>query len=231
MIDTVYSTVQTIYNKEQDGWVSPSEYNDIAKQVQEEIFRGYLEDMNRDQNRFNRGLANPGYANLVANQTQRLEPFMKTSGAIAQTGGVYPLPSDVYLIDENGVLNASGTVIERVANDKRSYLNNSTVAPSTLFPVHYIEGTNITVLPSTYTGTITVSYLKQPADPVWGYTVGPNGDPLYNESASTDFELHISEFSNIVVRILAYFGINLREGEVIQVAEGLKNQTVTREES
>ena len=230
MIDEVYSVLQTITAKEHDGFVSPTEFNDVAKQVQEEIFRGYLEDINRDQNRANRGFTNPGYANLVENQTQKLEPFMVTSSPIAQAGGVYPLPADVYLIDENGITESNGRVVEKVDNHKRAYLSTSSAAPSDLFPVHYINGTDVTILPATVTGSITITYLKKPSDPVWAYTVA-SGEPVYNEANSTDFELHASEFPNIVVRMLSYFGINLREGEVIQVAESLKQQRDVKEES
>ena len=232
MIDEIYSTVNTILSKEQDGYVSPSEYNDLAKLVQDEIFRGYFEDMNRDYNRANRGFTNEGYANLVNIQTQRLEPFIKDAPLTYDGGdGTYPIPSDVYLIDDAGVIDDSGRVIERVDAYQVNYLLRSTSPPTSLFKVHYIQGDKLRVLPATYTDEITVSYLKKPTDPIWAYTVIGSGDAVYNESASTDFELHPSEFPNIVVRMLAYFSINLREGEVIQVAEALKNQRDVKEES
>ena len=49
---------------------------------------------------------------------------------------------------------------------------------------------------------------------------------MYDPSNASfqDFELHESEFSNIVLRMLSYFGINLREGEVMQIAELLKDK-------
>lgn len=231
MIDSAYQTLQTIVNKEQDGYVTPSEFNHLAKQVQEDIFRSYVEDLNRDQNKENRGFSNLGVANLVDMQTQRLEPFIVTPGAIAQAGGSYPLPSDLYMLPEDAIRTDAGKIIEKIPSYKKNYMALSGAAPSALFPVGYIEGADLTVLPSTYTDPVTITYIKRPSDPQWAYTALPNGDPAYNESNSTDFELHISEFPNIVVKMLAYFGITMREGEVIQVAESLKQQRTVREES
>ena len=37
-VDTVYKTVLLIMNKEQRGYVTPDEFNKIAKQVQLQIF-------------------------------------------------------------------------------------------------------------------------------------------------------------------------------------------------
>ncbi len=39
MIDTVYRTVQTIVNKEKNGYVTPDEFNLLATKVPLEIFR------------------------------------------------------------------------------------------------------------------------------------------------------------------------------------------------
>jgi hypothetical protein len=232
MIDEIYSVVNTILNKENDGYVSPSEYNDLCKLVQDEIFRSYTEDINRDYNRANRGFTNEGYANLVNVQLQRLEPFMKSADIVYDIGdGTYLLPGDMYLIDEAGVITNSGRVIERVDAHQINYIQRSTSPPTSLFPVYYIQGDKFRILPSDYTSPVTISYLKKPTDPIWAYNIIGSGDAVYNESASTDFELHPSEFPNIVVRMLAYFGINLREGEVIQVAESLKNQRDVKEES
>ena len=51
-INTVYTTVLYILNKEQRGYVTPAEFNSLAVQVQEEIFESYFPDGNQ-LNRFN----------------------------------------------------------------------------------------------------------------------------------------------------------------------------------
>ena len=46
-VNTVYSTVLSILNKEQRGYLTPSQFDQIAKQVQLEIFEKYFEDLNQ----------------------------------------------------------------------------------------------------------------------------------------------------------------------------------------
>ena len=46
-VNTVYQTVLTILNKEQRGYMTPDEFNNVATQVQLEIFEKYFEDLNQ----------------------------------------------------------------------------------------------------------------------------------------------------------------------------------------
>ncbi|NND95453.1 MAG: hypothetical protein HKN45_11355 [Flavobacteriales bacterium] len=224
MIDQVYTTLQSIVNKENSGYVSPEEFNQIAKQVQDKIFRGYFEDYNKDKNRENRGLTNPGVGNLAMNQDQRIAPFRR-SASVNKNVDRYLLPSDVYYVIQNGVINDSNRVIEPSPDDSHYYLALSEFGPSDLYPMYTRSTNEIFVHPNTYAAPIYVRYIKHPEDPKWTYTV-INGQELYDPSKSDfqDFELQEIEFSTIVIEMLTYFGINLREGDVVQIAEALKNK-------
>ena len=46
-VDTVYKTVLYILNKEQRGYITPDEFNNLATQVQLEIFESYFESLNQ----------------------------------------------------------------------------------------------------------------------------------------------------------------------------------------
>ena len=46
-INTVYTTVLFILNKEQRGYIPPAEFNSLAQQVQQEIFDSYFPDGNQ----------------------------------------------------------------------------------------------------------------------------------------------------------------------------------------
>ena len=46
-VNQVYSTVLTILNKEQRGYITPDEFNKISTQSQLEIFEQYFEDLNQ----------------------------------------------------------------------------------------------------------------------------------------------------------------------------------------
>jgi hypothetical protein len=46
-VNTVYTTVLSVLNKEQRGYITPDEFNKLATQVQLEIFEKYFEDLNQ----------------------------------------------------------------------------------------------------------------------------------------------------------------------------------------
>lgn len=225
MIDDVYNVILTVLTKEQAGYLTPAQFDLLGKQVQLEIFRGYFEDITLDKRRQGRALTSPGASDLVHNQRERIDMFAKTSGALAQTGGVYTLPTDLYHIEDNGVQLSTGKVAEYVNRGQIRYIqSSSTAAPSETYPIYELTGnTTLTIYPSSYTDTITVRYIREPLDPKWTYS-NSGGNPLYNAAAGDhqDFELHPSEFTNIVLRMLFYQGINLREPEVVQIIEDQK---------
>ena len=60
------------------------------------------------------------------------------------------------------------------------------------------------------------NYIKKPTTPNWGYTE-INGTALYNSGISTDFELHASEESTLVSRVLQLAGITLKDNNLLQI--------------
>lgn len=237
MIDKVYKTLTILVNKEIQGYVSPDEFNNLANTAQLEIFKEYFEDENRDKNRQNRGLTNGGYSNLALNQRQKIEQFAEDGIAMESTvsgsGKLFTLPSNLYFIEQDGLSTTSGIVIEEVERKDLNYLLNSISKPSTLNPVYERQSKKVKVYPNTLTGNLPLRYLRTPKMPKWTFFVLPDGNPSYNPAANDfqDFELHESEFTNLVIRMLSYFGINLREQEIIQVAEKMKQDTNIKDNS
>lgn len=229
MIDLVYKTLLTIINKENQGYVSPTEFNILANNVQMEIFRNYFEDSNKDKNRENRGLTNRGYANLDFNQRQMIQQFAESDTLTLATDR-FNLPTDLYFIEDNGVISGDNEeypnrVIDEIERNQLGYTNLSLAAPSALYPVYERYNNYIIVSPISI-DEIKIKYLREPKMPNWTYFSVSSGDPLYNPADTDfqDFELHPSEFSNIVLKMLSYFGVNLREAEVVQIAETLKDK-------
>ena len=219
MIDDVYKTLLTLLNKENLGHITPERFNELASDVQQEIFRNYFEDENRDKLRKRKHLLSVGYGNLDFNERQKITQF-SVNTTVTQVGGVYPLPSDVYFLEDEGVLDSTGMVIDEVEHNRVGYLNRSLAAPSTIFPIYEKEGNNLKVYPSTITDDITIKYIRQPKPPKWTYVVIANNE-LYDPTNPSfqDFELHPSEFNNILMRLLSRCGVVLRESEVVKVAE------------
>jgi hypothetical protein len=70
---------------------------------------------------------------------------------------------------------------------------------------------------------VTVTYLRMPVTPVWGYTT-VNKRPVYDASTSVDFEISEDNLNELVFNSLSYFGINMREQQISQEAEIFKQQ-------
>ena len=228
MINDVYSTTLVILNKEINGYISPTEFNAIAQQVQEEIFYNYFSESYKDAVKLQHVTPSNGYSNLSFTQRQRINNFSDEDTLTSSTG-IFTLPSDLYLIEESGITSAVGDVVEEVEKREFSYLANSLAKPDVDFPIYERYPDTIKVVPATI-AELNIRYIRKPRKPNWTYNI-VSGKELYNPGKSThqDFDLDPAEFSNIVIRMCAYFGVNLRERDVIQVMENYKNQTNIKE--
>ena len=56
-----------------------------------------------------------------------------------------------------------------------------------------------------------------------------NDKALYNDNISVDFELHASEETELVHKILKLAGINLKAQEVVQVGQSLEQSQIQQE--
>lgn len=159
-----------------------------------------------------------------------------TSDAILTITSVNPdtyfaVPNNLYKLGT--VIYNNTTEVQHVDRSRYFYLASSPYTqPTTNFPVYMYErsaqgtgGANTSnprlyVYPSTITNSnqIKVSYIRKPSDVVWGFEVGNLGQYLYLPGVSTQFELIESEQTNVVLRILAYAGVIIRDPQVVQVA-------------
>ena len=321
-VNTVYTTVLSILNKEQRGYITPEEFNKLATQVQLDIFENYFEDLNQQ---LRVPQADSEYANRQKNIDNCISIF-KTIGntTYVQTGSATALaitaagtgytdsltgvattyagsgtgltvsilvnagvvtnvqienPGSGYTNGDIVTISAGnndatltltvsnspayflppsdlhriGTVIykdekelQRVERNDFLTINLSPLTkPTTQFPVYLYEQvvqgtsgantgeTHIFVKPTTIVtaADITVSYIRKPADVVWGYQQlggGPwsSGPYIYNAGASTQFELDDTEQTEVILRILAYAGVVIRDPQIVQAA----SQAVQSEE-
>jgi len=233
MLDTIYKILLTLLNKEQQGYVTPTEFNLLAANVQNEIFREYFEDENRDKLKENRGMTGKGYSNLDFNVRQRIQQFSDIT-SIAKVDSKFTLPEDLYFIEDDGVLTGdsetySGRVIEEVERNQLGYLSNSIAKPTALYPIYGRYSDSIVVEPTSIED-IKVNYLRTPKAPNWTY-IKFNNQPLFNPADLDfqDFELHESESTNIVLKMLTYFGISIRERDIVEASEILKDKQTSKE--
>jgi hypothetical protein len=103
--------------------------------------------------------------------------------------------------------------------------------PTETFPIYTFKDSKIYVYPTTIKNRISATYVRKPLNPTWNFTSGTNNQYIYSESNSTNFELHPTEQTNIVTRILLYSGIIIRDPQIVQAAAGEIQATTVNSKS
>lgn len=111
--------------------------------------------------------------------------------------------------------------VKVVGDDKLSMILNSRIAPPTMeYPYLNIQNSYFQIYPKTFQ-YINLTYLRQPLIANWGYTL-QNNRPAYNAVTSVDIDAPAEALNEIAMNFLSFFGINLREAEVVQYAQAMK---------
>jgi len=177
------------------------------------------------------GLVSVG--DIVVNTTDSTSAYVT---AVANT--LLTLSSDIIVSGENYAIynNKNIAEVERVSQDKIFYLTNSNLtAPTTQYPAYVLEGNNVTAYPTTISGAsdLQTQYVRYPKDPKWTYQTLTGGQPLFDQSQADfqDFELPLSDETDLIVNILKYAGLSIREAEVVQAATTQENLETIQENS
>ena len=224
-VNTVYQTVLMILNKEQRGYMTPTEFNTVATQVQLEVFEKYFDDLNQQ---LRVPQADTDYADRQENIDEKLAIF-KTFGDATYTtvGGLsyFVLPGldaygsfvDFYRL--GNVLYNDEKVVQRLDRHEFYYANQSKLTkPSTINPAYLYENQKLFVKPTSIIDRIKVDYIRKPNNIVWAFDVGGLGQYQNIAANSVDFELHESEQSEVILKVLLYAGIVIRDPKIVQTA-------------
>jgi hypothetical protein len=254
-VNTVYQTVLYILNKEQRGYVTPSEFGSIADLVQKEIFNSYFPDANQQNRKTQNNTQNDTeFFNMFKDISYKLYPFEKeiTFTYNSNDDTFYNATSDViYKIGEvittyNGQPKYESTtqLVDKKDFDKitRSKLTTPT-KQNPLFrtlnttPTGLLNQLALKVSPSPTTiGSVKVNCIINPISPNWDFTIGSVGQYVFRPvgslgSSSTDFQLDVSEQTNLIINILKYFGVVINDPTIIQVAEQEAQKVEVNEKS
>lgn len=154
-----------------------------------------------------------------------------TAGLVGTT--TIDLASDIFQNLGDGYSIYSARTVreaEKVTHGKITMLNNSMLTSPTInFPAYTQEYDIATVYNGSgeiYYGQIKANYFRYPFDPKWTYVTLLNGEPSFDQSQPDyqDFELPIEDEVRLIMKILQYCGISIREGEVYQFAKTEETQ-------
>jgi len=239
MINSVRNTVLSVLNKNNYGYISPSDFNLFAKQAQMEIFEEFFSEYNKIINMENARMSGTDYSNLRKPLEEAIETFVVTSTLtqVAPSSNRYFLPSasttgfDYFMINKILCYDASGMTrvfkgeAEKVTHSNITMLINSNLtAPTELYPAYTQSGSILTIYPSTINlaNEVDATYFRFPKDPKWTYITLANGEPVFNQSQLDyqDFEVPIEDEIKLVAKILQYAGMSIREIEAVQFGGG-----------
>jgi len=238
-VNNVYQTVLLILNKEQRGYMTPDEFNKTATQVQLDIFEQYFDDLNQQ---LRVPQADYDYTDRQMNLDDKISTF-KCLGNLGYLSGSgrFSLPTidtisgfgivyDDAPVGNNFAFYRLGTItyndpttypveIERLQRDDFYEIQKSELTmPSTHFPVYLYESGGIEILPSSIQSDVSCSFIRKPLNVEWNFTPGTLGQYVYSDSTSKNFELESSEQVNVILRILQYSGIIIKDAQIVQAA-------------
>ena len=244
-VDTVYQRVLAILNKEQRGYVTPQEFNLFANQAQLDIFEQYFYDINQ----FGRVPGNDTEFSDMLNILNEKINLFEANGAMTYNASLYwQTPADLYRLGTivygntvtskslyptpNTVVNTTTLVeAERINYNEYLMINQSEyLKPTNSRPVFVAstDGYKVYGAAGELITGVTCNYIKNPTEAAWGYQM-VYGEALYDATTSVDFELHDSEETELVVKILAFAGLVVQDVQMYQIANGMEMQTVQQE--
>jgi len=227
-IDTVYQRVLALANKEQRGYITPQEFNLFANQAQIEIFEQYFYDLNKSA-------VIPGneyfYADIDDLLEDKMQVFEGTDGTNvvagyqgAGAGGAFKRVPDyiyrIYRIEFNNIT----CEILKTKDFNKIRTGGPLTSPTNSRPISNVRSNIIRTVgtngdPITPTG---VFYFRRPQEVSWGYFV-ISDKALYDSSAAktTHFELHASEETELVYKILRLAGVSMKKDDILKAGQGM----------
>lgn len=229
-VKRVYEVLKDLANKEQRGFISPSEFNSMAPVAQMAIYRKmWGEVLAAEQLR----MSNDGARDLskARDVREELTLYLKSSTQDRQSDLKFNYPDDFYKLSSaktyGSVLMGTTTSspIEITYDPFRiDYMLKSTLsAPSLARPVILVAD-KLEVYPNSIKKIdiryyklpegITSAGAKTPSQPQFNYTTVA-GDEVYDASTSIDFELPKDREEELVVELATMIGTALRDAAVM----------------
>jgi hypothetical protein len=154
---------------------------------------------------------------------QRLSPFIPYPVTLAINGsGLAPYPNG-YLNSDAMWYGAYKRRVKFIQQDRVDSHVNSYIDPIATNPVYLIYKDGFQFYP-TNLGSATLSYIKQPDQLHWGFTLDIYKRPIYDSTTSVQPQWADLDILEIIVRALAIVGVNLQLNVVEQYSQVIKNQ-------
>ncbi len=225
-IKVIHDTILYYLNKDQTGYVTHSEIDQVLDKAQLALFNQY---------HTNPKLPSQAQAALYG-ESQRIDDALSTFKAKytfvngTSPSGIVTLPSDymhllsLYTTVYNNQLGRNVYSGVQVLSEEEliDRLESQVIPVSLEDPIAIMNSQNRIQLFPEQGQTGGVYYLRRPAAPVFAYTQSGR-TVTYNQGGSTQLEWRDYDCNNVISIALSYYGLNLSSQEIMQFAE-LKSQ-------
>lgn len=228
-VNDMYQICTYAVNKGQNGYLTPANFNLLVNQAQISFLDFLLGESQQYQ--YGRPQARVNYSQNE-NIRQRLTPLIKkTNLTIDGTTGLADYPEDYQQVDAlwYGV---NFSRIRYTSQDNLYSYFNSQIDPIATNPIYLIKDEGLQFYPVTI-GTAVLSYISNPPQIIWGYTLDVNDRPVYNPApydpitqpdGSIQPVWYDVDKLEIISRVLKLVGLNLKDGMVEQYANQITTQ-------
>ena len=220
-VDDSYSIINYAINKNQNGTLIAEDFNRIISLGQSGYISYLLGSFQTYQP--NRPIAKVelGQNSVVR---QRLSPIIKRVVLTFTVTGLCLYPSRYIQTDAMWTDSTAYKRIKWVDQDRWAATVNSSIdVVSVTKPVYMITDIGFEFAPKTL-GSASLSYIQQPLDIKWGFTLDGNGRRVYDVTTSVQPVWNDVQMMEIIVRALALVGVNLQVRDVANYSQMIKTQ-------
>jgi|TARA_Y100000015_G_scaffold22871_1_gene22146 hypothetical protein len=233
-VDTVYQRVLALANKEQRGYITPQEFNLLANQAQMGIFEEYFHHLNQY-------LRTPGNNSEYSDSVDYIEDKLGRFHIVGRLANPaannnIPIPGDFYRLTGVSIQNPRGAqVCEQTTSRKWKLRQKATFSARSLNEhptyVRVSNGPSEAIIiysgNGIWPGAARLDGIRKPRKVEWDYVV-VNEKALYNANGSSNFDLHPSEETTLVYKILELSGIVINKPGIQSLAKAeVAEQNVT----
>lgn len=216
-----YLIIQYAAAKNQQGYISPAQYDLIINQGQRGFCNYLLGEYQQYQLRRPIAVVEFGQNERIRDSISPL--IYSAILPINSTTGIAARPSD-YEYPDNMWSIYGNYNIKFIQQDRLDSYNRSTIDPIGENPVYLIQHEGFHFFPERPYGEnqAKLSYVRIPPSIHWGYTLDSNSRPVYNAATSQAPVWSDTDMMDVIARALQFVGINLQSAVISQYAQEIK---------
>ena len=256
-VDSVYQKVLALANKEQRGYITPLEFNLFATKAQRDIFDSYFHDLKTAYHKRKNDSSYSDEVDMIEEKLHRFVNHQTISAVETEDKASSSETGRINLSYDNHQYNfyrlisieRDGKMVEEVNQRDLPYLlENPLTAPTKSRSVYvrvrdtknyssgavnvgnnnsYYNLTQVQIYPIPVTpASFTINFYRAPINPRWNYEMVLS-NAMYQPDYSKDFEIHSSDESILVDKILQFSGVSTQKPDLVQA--GITNAVQTKQ--